>query len=313
MLKGIDINSNNWVSDWQKVKDSGIQVVINKATEGTYYTDKYLSYRRDTCKQLGILFGVYHFAGHQDVSSEVNAFIGYISGMVFDTIHWLDIEDVPSYSWKKWSKTDAINFVNRFDSLFRSRTGKDIGVYCSQSFYEDYLKGNIRSDMKLWIAHYGINNNPYPAQSWQYSASGSVPGIDGNVDLDWFADDIVAGAEGSTPPSPSVDKLKEQIKALQYNLNIDYNAGLEVDGVAGPATMAALKGIQDIIIKGHKSHVVLWIQQKLVMYGYLKAGTYMEMVYDESTFQAVTNLQKAWGRPTDGVLRPETWDIFLTN
>jgi lysozyme len=133
------------------------------------------------------------------------------------------------------------------------------------------------------------------------------------VDLDWFADDIVAGAEGSTPPSPSVDKLKEQIKALQYNLNIDYNAGLEVDGVAGPATMAALKGIQDIIIKGHKSHVVLWIQQKLVMYGYLKAGTYMEMVYDESTFQAVTNLQKAWGRPTDGVLRPETWDIFLTN
>jgi lysozyme len=313
MLKGIDINSNNWVSDWQKVKDSGVQVVINKATEGTYYTDKYLSYRRNICKQLGILFGVYHFAGHGDISSEVNAFIGYISGMVFDTIHWLDIEQPPEgYSWK-WDKQTAINFVNQFASLFVSRTGKKIGVYTNKWFYENYLKGNINSDIKLWIAEYGSSSNPYANTSWQYTDKGSVLGVDGNVDLDWFTEDILAGAEGSTPPSPSVDKLKEQIEALQYNLNIDYNAGLEVDGVAGPATIAALKGIQDIIIKGHKSHVVLWIQQKLVIYGYLKAGIYTEMIYDESTFQAVTNLQKAWGRLTDGVLRPETWDIFLTN
>lgn len=77
--------------------------------------------------------------------------------------------------------------------------------------------------------------------------------------------------------------------------------------------MAALKGIQDIIIKGHKSHVVLWIQQKLEQYGYLKENSYTQMLYDEVTFQAVTELQKNWGRSTDGVLKLQTWDIFLSN
>lgn len=75
--------------------------------------------------------------------------------------------------------------------------------------------------------------------------------------------------------------------------------------------MAALKWIQDIIIKSHKSHVVLWLQQKLEQYEYLKENSYTQMLYDEPTFQAVTKLQKNWERPTDGVLRLETWNIFL--
>jgi lysozyme len=77
--------------------------------------------------------------------------------------------------------------------------------------------------------------------------------------------------------------------------------------------MAALRGIQNIITKGHKSHVVLWIQQKLGQYGYLENGTYTEMVYDEPTFQAVTNMQKNWGKATDGILGPQTWSILLNN
>lgn len=117
----------------------------------------------------------------------------------------------------------------------------------------------------------------------------------------------------NTISTPINNILLEQIKSLQYNLNIDYNAGLAVDGIVGSATMAALKGIKDIIIKGHKSHVVLWIQQKLEMWEYLKKGSYTDMIYDEPTFQTVTEIQKKWERPTDGVLRPETWSIFFNN
>ena len=111
--------------------------------------------------------------------------------------------------------------------------------------------------------------------------------------------------------TPTV-KPSDAIKALQYDLNIDYNAKLAITGIDDRATEAALKGIQNIIVKGHKSHVVQWIQQKLIGYGYLKKGQDTG-VYDESTFQAVTNLQKKWGRPTDGVMRPETWYVFLNN
>ncbi|KZL88721.1 phage tail protein [Clostridium magnum] len=113
--------------------------------------------------------------------------------------------------------------------------------------------------------------------------------------------------------SADLDTLSESIKALQYDLNGEYNAKIAQTGVADKDTLAALNGITSIIVKGHKSLVILWIQEKLVNYGYLKQGAYTDKVYDEATFQAVTNMQKNWGRPTDGVLRLDTWSIFLNN
>lgn len=310
LYRGIDINQANWVSDWQKVKNAGIQVVINKATEGTYYRDKYIQYRRGICKQLGILFGTYHFAGHENIASEVDAFIGYTSRMQFDTIYWLDIEQPPKgYSWR-WQGSYPATYTNQFINLFEQKTNKEIGIYTNKTFYNDFLKGKISSNIKLWIASYGVTNCPYNGISWQYTENGRVPGIPNNVDMDWFTEDIFSNR---VIPNPINTKLKEQIKALQYDLNIDYNAKLDVDGIVGFATSAALKSIQNIIVKGHKSHVVLWIQQKLENYGYLKNKNYKEMIYDEPTFQAVTNMQKNWGLVTDGIIGSKTWNVFLNN
>jgi lysozyme len=232
MLKGIDLHSGKWVNNWQNIKNAGIQVVINKATEGTYYKDKYLSYRREQCKKLGIHFGVYHFAGHQNAVDEVNTFINYTKGIESDTISWLDIEDVPSYSWRKWSKSDAVNFVNKFDSLFRSKTGKDIGVYCSQSFYEDYLKGNIRSDMKLWIAHYGINNIPYSTQSWQYTDKGTIAGEKEAFDMDLFAEDILIQKSTKPLASKTVVKTSKYDESIPEGDNILKVPGGYIEGTA---------------------------------------------------------------------------------
>lgn len=190
MLKGIDLHSGQNIKNWNNIKNAGIEVVINKATEGTYYKDKYLSYRVGECKRLGIPIGVYHFAGHQDVLAEVNAFIEYTKGIDVSAGYWLDIEDVGSYSWK-WTKSTAILFVNSFVSLFRQRAGKDIGLYCNKSFYLDYLSGSIDSNIKLWIANYGVNSNPFPNQSWQYSETGRILGENINFDMDLFQENIL--------------------------------------------------------------------------------------------------------------------------
>lgn len=137
---------------------------------------------------------------------------------------------------------------------------------------------------------------------------------------DSIASAIVQGLTGQTVSSTKISSAStakssdviDVIKALQYDLNIDYNAKLTLTGIADEATIAALKGIQSIIVKGHKSSVVKWIQQKLISYGYLAKGKDTG-IYDELTFQAVTNMQKNWGRPTDGIIRIETWNILLNN
>lgn len=134
-----------------------------------------------------------------------------------------------------------------------------------------------------------------------------------SVGTDAIAVAIAQGITGQTVnTTTSTVKANDAIRALQYDLNIDYNAKLTVTGIADEATVAALKGIQNIIVKGHKSSVVKWIQQKLIGYGYLAKAKDTGM-YDEPTFQAVMNMQKNWGRPTDGILRIETWNIFLNN
>ncbi|MBC2578835.1 glucosaminidase domain-containing protein [Clostridium sp. DJ247] len=110
--------------------------------------------------------------------------------------------------------------------------------------------------------------------------------------------------------------LKAQIQALQYNLNLDYNAKLKnIDGNVYQETIDNLEAVGKLIVKEHRSHVVLWLQQKLESKGweFLKPNSYTPMVYDEPTFQAITNLQKNWGRLTSGVLDINTWNIFLNN
>ncbi|MBC2580011.1 lysozyme [Clostridium sp. DJ247] len=106
----------------------------------------------------------------------------------------------------------------------------------------------------------------------------------------------------------------QQIKALQYNLNLDYNAKLKhVDGNIYQETLDALNGIKGLLVKGSKSNVVLWLKQKLIKWGYIKSTQSINNEFTEELFQAITILQKNWGRATSGILELNTWNIFLNN
>ena len=79
-------------------------------------------------------------------------------------------------------------------------------IYTYASFWNSTLAGSRRfDDYFLWIADYGNRPSPrLPAgrtgcEMWQFSQTGSVPGIVGNVDLDRFSgslDDLTALADG---------------------------------------------------------------------------------------------------------------------
>jgi len=305
IYKGIDVYECSDISDYQALKDSNVSVVIQKASEGNNYNDKLLSYRASMLPQYGFKVGYYHFATNNGQPvAQAQHFLNQIQGLHSDTVLWLDLENQPN-----WSKSEAINFANKFIGYVQNR-GYKIGIYTGLSFYEEYLSGNI-GNVPLWIAKYSSTPPAqYPSvMSWQNSETGQVSGVSGYCDTDYFNDSIFSGQVATR----ELTTMEKQIQSLQYDLNIDYNSKLECDGIVGRHTQAELQGVQPLLIRGHKSNVVEWLQQKLVMYGYLKAGTYKSMTYDEATFQAVTNLQKNWGRVTSGQLDLSTWDVFLTN
>ena len=277
IYNGIDINSNNNVSDWNKVKNAGIQIVINKATEGTYYQDKYLKYRYDTIKSLGIKMGVYCFCTNKgDIITELDYFLNYIKGMSFDTILFLDIEQPPtSYSWR-WDKQSAINYLKKAIPYLQSK-GYKVGIYTGVAFYNNFLKDNI-PNVALWLASYGIQPSLYPNNaSWQYTENGTVAGIDGNCDRNYFIDNVFTGEtklasninntniieKSKTFVGNRCSELQQKLNKVGYKLVVDnifgvntYNAlidfqkknNLIVDGLAGDKVFLKLNELIEKII-----------------------------------------------------------------
>ncbi|WP_368488302.1 GH25 family lysozyme [Clostridium sp. BJN0013] len=306
MIKGVDISNLNGLVNINLIKNRGNSFIIAKATEGSTFVDKYYSYNIKQAKDLGLIVGAYHFARFQNKTKaieEANFFKSIVSGYKPDFVV-LDVERQVSGDITEV----CLAFLDIISTIASAL------IYSNPSYIRSYLNSNI-TKYPLWIAHYEVSSPSTVLWDdyviWQYTTKGQISGISGYFDLNYMAELFYNSFGTRQPVKPS--PLIAQIKALQYNLNIDYNAKLIIDGIVGPATMAALKGIQNIVVKGHRSHVILWIQQKLEQYGYLKENSYTSMLYDEATFQAVTELQKNWERPTDGVLRPETWGVFLNN
>jgi lysozyme len=66
-------------------------------------------------------------------------------------------------------------------------------IYTRQNFIEGLLGDGVQEleDYPLWIAHYDVQQPSVPASwtswnFWQYTETGSVQGVNGNVDRDKF-------------------------------------------------------------------------------------------------------------------------------
>lgn len=210
-MNGIDVFCGDDIEDWNALKADGVQICIQKATQGLGFIDKYLSYRYPKVKAAGMKWSTYHFAGGMPghtVEMEVQAFLNAIAGQKMDAVVFIDIEDYQTDNFtKNWGKQEAIDWVNTFTRTTGAK-GLGKGVYCNYSFYNDYLKGNIDADIKIWIAKY--SSTPpveYPSKvSWQYSDTTQLNGAVGNLDVNNFISDIfIDGSSANIPiPAPSV-------------------------------------------------------------------------------------------------------------
>ncbi|NMM64399.1 hypothetical protein HBE96_17400 [Clostridium sp. P21] len=191
MLKGIDVYEGDDIEDFNLLKQN-VDLLIQKATEGVTHIDSLIHYRYGNCKSIGIPIGFYHFASFNSVNpiGEAQHFLSVISEFESDTILWLDIEEDT-----RWSKQNAINYANQFINYVQSQ-GYKIGIYTGESFYLEYLQGNI-TDIPLWLAKYS-SKEPclYPNCSWQYSDKGQIEGIVTQTDLDYFQESILITTGG---------------------------------------------------------------------------------------------------------------------
>ena len=191
-LNGIDVSRYQGQIDWAAVARN-VSFVSIKATEGATFTDPSFAVNWAGAHANGLIRTAYHFA-HPSVSAyaqadyfvdAVNSAGGYTNSSTMQLM--LDLEDAD-----KESPAVVWAWVQDFSARVKARTGRPLLMYTGYYFWTGSVGDPTDNlDAPLWIAAY-IPKPLIPKAwggvwtFWQHADNGRVPGITGNVDLDYF-------------------------------------------------------------------------------------------------------------------------------
>lgn len=193
----IDVSSHQGSINWAAVK--GIDGVLIRLgyrgySHGTLEMDKQFLTNVRGCINNGIPFGVYWFTTAISAAegiAEADFVLRNISGYTLNFPIFIDSE----YSnTAQNGRSDGLNRTTRTAAVkaFCERIeqeGYEAGVYASESWFKQQLDVS-QLPYRIWCAKYSANKPTYPSEidAWQYTSSGSVPGISGSVDYShWYA------------------------------------------------------------------------------------------------------------------------------
>ena len=185
----IDVSHWNGQINWAKVKSAGVQGTFIKATNGAFNSDDQFVTNSTKARQQGIKVGAYHFLlSTQDPDAQAENFLNSAKPGNLDLLPVVDVE------WDVFKKRDCWLDVRARDAL-----GYMPIIYTATSWwrpmigtamsYQGQGKPAIKfGDSPLWLASYTKKLSPLPAawsnwHIWQYTATGKLPGINGNVDM----------------------------------------------------------------------------------------------------------------------------------
>ena len=185
-VRGIDISRHNGEIDFRKVKDSGMEFVFIKASEGTTYRDSLYARNTAEAHRAGLKTGAYHFFRFDcDGVEQALNFLHSVGQAPHDLGLVIDVEDTGNP--KGISPQDV---KQRLSSMveYMNLLGFRVMIYTNLDGYYDYIE-DILPGYPLWICRF--KENPISAEwtFWQYDHHGEVPGIKGEVDLNAFCGD----------------------------------------------------------------------------------------------------------------------------
>ena len=213
-MKGIDISSYQQNVDFVKVKNSGVEVVYIKATEGVTYINPLLKSQYDGVKAAGLKVGFYHYLRDNDPILEAKHFLSVINGLSVNCKYAIDVEVALGQAVTKLSSN-----VRMFANYLISNK-KEVCIYTGDYFYANDLNSSVK-DIPLWVAHYGVSKPDVTKYiGFQYSGSGSLNGVNGLVDLDEFSSDIFVSSIPPITSVPPIIVINTFVQTFQHAVNL---------------------------------------------------------------------------------------------
>lgn len=188
-LSGIDVSHFQGTVDWNAVKAAGIAFAFAKASDGNTYQDTQFKKNWQGMQAAGLPRGAYHFyESNDDPQTQANNFISVVGSLEKSDLP--PVIDIESTKGDFGGNSLATNLQICLDAIETALRCTPI-IYTNCAFWNANLNAGF-SRYPLWIARYSSSPPTIPNgwtswTFWQYSESGTVPGVTGAVDLDRFA------------------------------------------------------------------------------------------------------------------------------
>lgn len=190
MDKGIDISYHNGNIDFNKVKESGIKFVIIRASYGFFNLDKKVIDYIKGCESVGLPYGFYHYSyatNLEQAKKEVKGFLNFVKDYNPTYPLIIDMEDADN--WKKNNGNPSnqmyINICEYFCNEVE-KAGYYAMIYANTDWFTNKLNSSILDRFDKWLADWRtLPNETIPRGILQFTSTGKVPGINGNVDLNY--------------------------------------------------------------------------------------------------------------------------------
>ncbi|MDB6496102.1 glycoside hydrolase family 25 protein [Bifidobacterium pseudocatenulatum] len=196
----IDVSGWQGDIDWAKAKADGVEGAIIRLGYGEgNNADKKAQRNISECKRLGIPFGIYWYSYADTPALAKEEGTDVVAKLKQFGVNPSDLAYPVYYDLEKWTweghqpPTDPNvynNIVNNWYSALQSAGYKNLGVYSYTSYLQGPLKHADIYAKTTWVAQYGarmgFDSFPTNSRGWQYTSSGKVDGISGNVDMNAF-------------------------------------------------------------------------------------------------------------------------------
>ncbi len=195
--KGIDVSEYQGNIDWAKVKSSGVSFAMLRVLSGKMgaleVDPKFYDNIAGATKN-GISVGVYRYGyamTEEEARREALMTVQAIKNSGYEISYPVayDVEDVATQG--KLSKSQLTKVIKAYQAVIESN-GYKFMIYSSKNWFETKIDMKQFAGEDLWVASWFLDNSPYHDHGykgpgnvtmWQYTATGKVPGINGDVDM----------------------------------------------------------------------------------------------------------------------------------